>query len=277
MEENYFTNSAVAQVYDSYIGLNMPFYWPAIHCLADTVGELFHGRTIPRALEIGVGSGNLSLNVLERVRIADLTILDHSEEFLRIAESKLSSRPAHPPGSLKTCLGSFSSPRWSGPVAAEPFDLVLSSFTLDHIADSQLAQVFYEELPALVKSGGVFTLAEKCASNDRNSQAWKSYVRCIDLRTEHNRKHGLKTEEEIKEWRRHNFEDDQMRSLLLHAEALERAGFRIHKMAGVPLPAPDAMEYDSFYQLTEVRDLSRDELRRKDQALGVGVLVAVKV
>lgn len=276
MEENYFTRKEVAQVYDGYISRNMPFYSAAIDFLGDAVAARFQGVRVPNAIEIGVGSGNLTENVLKKVAINRLTVLDHSREFLRIAANKLLGGAALPSDGLTFLLQSFSKHNWSDCLPSCEFELVLSSFTFDHIGDDHLP-VVYGDIARITKTGGIFTLAEKCASNDRNSQAWKSYERSIDLRTEHNRKYNLKSEEEITEWRRHNFEDDQMRGLLMHIEELNKVGFRVLHIGGVPLPPADRMFYDEYYQTTKIQNLQRTDLIGNDAAHGVGILICEKV
>jgi SAM-dependent methyltransferase len=272
IEENYFTQAGVAAVYDSYIGLNMPFYWAAIEFLTEAVCARYPHGTVSRALEVGVGSGNFAGTLFPRLRADRLNVLDHSAEFLRIAQRKLLERLPYVPQTFTAIRASFADPGWADDLLSGGLDLVTSSFTFDHISDESLPGVF-RDIHALLAPGGVFTIAEKCALADRQSKAWRSYVRSIDIRTQHNRNHRLKSEDEIVAWRRHNFEDDQMRSLAHHIALLERTGFAVETIGGVPLPAAEDLTYEQYYGMTRIEPLTREFVEATDQALGVGLLV----
>jgi SAM-dependent methyltransferase len=275
IEEQYFTQHDIASKYDSYIGLNMPFYRPAIEFLADAVVSHYPGKVVPRVVEIGVGSGNLGCATIPRLRVDHLCIIDHSGAFLRIAQRKFLEAITYPLTTFMARRASFADEGWSDGIPENGADLALSSFTFDHIADSSLPKV-YRDVHAILRPGGIFTIAEKCASGDKQSVSWSSYVRAIDIRTEHNRIHGLKTEEEIVAWRHHNFHDDQMRPLSAHIRTLEKAGFSILTIAGVPLRPAQDMTYEDFYALTKIEPLTRQFTFDTDLAFGVGILVCQK-
>jgi SAM-dependent methyltransferase len=275
IEENYFTQPEVAGAYDSYIGINMPFYWPAIEFVIGEILQRFPQGLVESALEIGVGSGNFSSTLFSQLRVKRLAILDHSAAFLGIAQRKILERLPYFPVAFTSVYQSFADDAWTEFFQSAQTELVISSLTFDHISDESLPDV-YRKIHRLLRPGGWFTIAEKCALADRESESWKSYVRSIDIRTQHNRNHRLKSEAELVEWRRHNFEDDQMRSLGHQAELLEQIGFVVDVIGGVPLPAAMHMTYEQFYGLNRIERLTRDSIKTTDQALGIGVLICRK-
>lgn len=275
VEEQYYTQARVAHKYDVYIGKNIPFYWPALNFIADNVSAHFAGRKGLEVLDLGCGTGNHSITVSKKVDFGRLTLVDHSAAILEVAQRKIKQSDTVPDG-LEVKHTSFLDEGWLEEIEPESVDLILSSLTLDHIVEDGDFQALLTKLHRLLKEDGCFVLCEKCSSPDPSTPSWQSFAEMIHIRGENNRRHGFKTEAEIAEWKKHNFEEDIMRPLSLIWSIAERAGFTVEQAGGAILPEAEALDYDRFYQLDYITPLSREAVFSTDGSYGAGILICVK-
>lgn len=275
VEETYFVKPKVANKYDTYIGNNIPFYWPALNFIAENIGEYFSGTDGLDCVEIGSGSANLSITVSKHTTMKSLLLVDHSATFLEIAKQKLAETPSVPiTPTLKQA--SFLSDDWLEDIEPSSKDLILSSLTLDHIADDDEFLALLKKLHGLLKKGGCFITAEKCASSDMTTKSWQSFAKMIHIRGENNLKNNFKTPSEIEAWKHHNFTEDILRPFSDVWGLVEKAGFTVENAGGVPLPEPEDLNYDTFYELNKISSLARQEVFSSERALGVAILVCKK-
>ncbi|MDF5723202.1 MAG: class I SAM-dependent methyltransferase [Rhizonema sp. PD37] len=273
-EETYFVKSKVANKYDVYIGDNIPFYWPALNFVADSLCEYFSEEQELNCLEIGSGSANLSITVSKHIKIKSLQLLDHSAAFLEVAKQKIAETPSLPVPMLKHA--SFLSDDWQNDIEPNSLDVILSSLTLDHITEDEEFLVLLKKLYGLLKKGGCFVTAEKCASSDSATPSWQSFAKMIHIRGENNLKNNFKTPTEIEAWKQHNFHEDILRPFADVWTLAEKAGFTVEYAGGAPLPEPENLNYETFYQLNKIKLFERQEVFSSDQAYGVGILICKK-
>ncbi|MEH2123781.1 class I SAM-dependent methyltransferase [Nostoc sp.] len=275
VEETYFVKTKVANKYDGYIGENIPFYWPALNFIGKSVSEYFSNKDALDCIEIGSGSANLSITVSQYIQLKSLLLLDHSAPFLEIAKQKLSETPSV---QITPILkhASFLSDDWQNDIEPNSKDLILSSLTLDHIADDEEFLSLLKKLQSLLKKGGCFVTAEKCASSSNTTKSWQSFAKMIHIRGENNLKNNFKNASEIEAWKHHNFTEDILRPFSDVWTLVEKAGLTVKYAGGVPLPEPDNLNYDTFYELNKVRSFTRQEVFSSEQAFGVAILICKK-
>lgn len=275
LEETYFIKPEVANKYDIYIGINIPFYWPTLDFIGEKLCIFFPSERALDCIEIGCGSANLSITISKYFAIKNLLLVDHSAEFLKIAKQKI-TKTLLAPRKLTSKNISFLSNNWENDVQPHTQDLILSSLTLDHIAEDKIFLSLLKKLYNLLKEGGCLVIAEKCASSDQTTSSWKSFVKMIDIRGENNLKNNFKNLSEIAAWKDHIFHEDTLRPFADIWTLSERAGFTIKYAGGVPLPEPENLNYDTFYQLNKISSLTRQEVFSSVQAFGIAILICQK-
>ncbi len=118
-------------------------------------------------LELGAGTGNLSLQMLPCRR---LTCVDISREMIQLARAKLGDDPRV--GFVESdLLGFFDQPRG-------PYHAVVSTYTIHHLDDDEKAQLFRRIRGALLPEGrAVFgdLMFENAAMRDRLLDEWRQH------------------------------------------------------------------------------------------------------
>jgi tRNA (cmo5U34)-methyltransferase len=107
-----------------------------------------------RVLELGTGTGETALRVLERHPDATLVGVDASDAMLEGA------RAALPAERVDLRLGRFEDPLPDG-----PFDVVVSALAVHHLDDPAKAQLF-ARVAAVLAPGGRFVLADVVVPED---------------------------------------------------------------------------------------------------------------
>jgi len=108
-------------------------------------------------LELGCGTGNLSLLLSQVYPNAHLTVVDASAEMVALAEAKISQ-----PQKVSPVVSDFRS------LAIPPnsVDLVISSLALHHLPDEDKPG-FYQQILGWLKPGGLFRCADQAILNPR--------------------------------------------------------------------------------------------------------------
>ncbi|MEB3288149.1 MAG: class I SAM-dependent methyltransferase [Vampirovibrionales bacterium] len=167
----------------------------------------------PKILELGVGSGNLTLRAFEAFPDAHYTLLDLSDEMLALSANKL-KRQGIENYSLKQ-IGFM-----EADFAEGEFDLVLSSLALHHLQDGE-KQALYGRVFKWLKPGGQFRCADghlTLPGHVNHETVWQA--RIVELKAL-----GV-SDDEIQMWRSHEAQYDHFASLSTHFEWLKAAGFQ---------------------------------------------------
>ena len=140
--------------YDSLIRRSVPLYDTMIERL---VTYLPQGRR--RVLELGCGTGNLSLRLAERYPDAEVTLVDASPEMLAITLARLAASGESDPGRFRKHEAPFEA------LGLEPasFDLVTSCISIHHVEDKG---VLFAQLHDLLAPGGVLAYADQMAGSN---------------------------------------------------------------------------------------------------------------
>ena len=190
--------------YDSLIRRCVPRYAEMTERLLDYLPD--DPRSI---LELGCGTGNLTLRLLERFPTARLTTIDGSSEMVALT----THRAGHDAQRLEAREGRFEE------VDAAPgsFDLVTSCISLHHVQDKGS---LYRRLFDVLAPGGHLVFADQLRGGDervhaRNWERWLEFCRSGEPCTE----------EEIESLLEHAEAHDHYTPLPEHFRLLEGAGF----------------------------------------------------
>jgi tRNA (cmo5U34)-methyltransferase len=199
---------SMAESYDSLIHRAVPRYDEMIARLLDYLPD-----DPRRVLELGSGTGNLSLHLARMFPRAELTLVDGSAEMISLVRSRI--------GESKSASNSrvaYVEARFEAlDLPTRSFDLVVSSISLHHVKDKG---ALYRRIRALVPGGGRFCFADQIRgepeSNHRvNWDHWLDFCR----------QPGHCTQDEIQSLLDHAAAHDHYAPLSEHIALLSAAGF----------------------------------------------------
>ncbi len=190
--------------YDSLIRRAVPRYDEMLERLVTYLPE-----TAERVLELGCGTGNLTLRLLERYPAARIVTVDASPELLELTRQR-AGQDAERLESRCERFEEFQSAEGS-------HDLVVSSISLHHVVDKGPV---YQGLARALAPGGHFLFSDELkGANARlhgiNWEVWLAFCR----------RDGGCTPEELRGLVEHAEAHDHFTSLTEHLRLLEDAGF----------------------------------------------------
>lgn len=164
-------------------------------------------------LELGCGTGNLTLRLLARFPRARVTTVDAAPEMTEVTEAR--ARAAHVAERLTTVTARFEDVERL--VAAGSMDLVVSSLSLHHVVDKA---ALYGKIRGAMKRGAGLVIADQLRgttelTQQRHWDLWKKFCR----------EPGHCTEEEIATLEAHAAAHDHYVALPEHFAMLGAAGF----------------------------------------------------
>lgn len=195
-----------AEVFDGLIRTLIPFYEDMIDALV--LALPFHEKEKIKVLDLGCGTGNISIKVKERFPNAQITCVDMAENMIKMAKSKLSSYD-----NIQFKIADFRDLNFR-----EEYDAVISSLALHHLQDHE-KRPFYDDIKMFLKKGGVFYNADNVlGSSFHLNQLYMD--KWIDFML------NSHTQEEIDSvWLPKHREEDFPAPLMDHIHWLEDAGF----------------------------------------------------
>lgn len=195
-----------AEVFDGLIRTLIPFYEDMIDALV--LALPFHEKEKIKVLDLGCGTGNISIKVKERFPNAQITCVDMAENMIKMAKSKLSSYD-----NIQFKIADFRDLNFR-----EEYDAVISSLALHHLQDHE-KRPFYDDIKMFLKKGGVFYNADNVLGssfhlNQLYMDKWIEFML------------NSHTQEEIDSvWLPKHREEDFPAPLMDHIHWLEDAGF----------------------------------------------------
>ena len=199
---------SMAESYDSLIHRAVPRYDEMIARLLE-----YLPRDARRVLELGSGTGNLSLRLAESLPDSALTLVDGSEEMIALVRSRLEQTSSRSSDRVQSIAARFEELDFP----ADSFDLVVSSISLHHVEDKAR---LYARIRALLSKRGRFCFADQIRgepeSNHRlNWERWLDFCR----------EPGNCAPDEIESLLQHAAAHDHYTTLTDHFALLSRAGF----------------------------------------------------
>ncbi len=196
----------MAAEYDSIARLGMPVYDEQL----DAIDEcLLDGVTA--VLELGCGTGALTLRLARRYPQAEIAAIDAAQEMLAIASERIRADGAADRVSFRAALFEELN------MGAAGYDLIAANMSLHHIADKQ---PFYSKLRQALRPGGLLVFGDELQValphiEERYWAAWLDFAR----------QPGHLSEERIAQILRHTEELDHYETLPRQLELLTEAGF----------------------------------------------------
>jgi len=199
---------SMAEGYDSLIRRCVPRYAEMTERLAEYLP--LETRSV---LELGCGTGNLSLRLAARYPAATLTVVDASPEMVELTRARLAE--AHPEAAER---GRFVVARFEE-LEIEPgsVDLATSAISLHHVADKG---ALFRAVRRMLAPGGTFRFADQMwgATEANAALNWRRWLEFCRLP-------GNCTEEEIESLVAHARDHDHYEPVAAHLRMLEDAGF----------------------------------------------------
>jgi tRNA (cmo5U34)-methyltransferase len=198
----------MAEEYDSLIRRCVPRYEEMTERLVD-----YLPADAVRVIELGCGTGNLSLRLVARYPDASITFVDASPEMVQLTRARVAE--ASPRAAER---GRFMVARFEE-LQAEPgaFDLATSAISLHHVADKGAV---FRTVRGLLRPGGTFRFADQMwgATEGNAALNWRRWLEFCRLP-------GHCTEAEVESLVAHAREHDHYEPVATHLRLLEDAGF----------------------------------------------------
>jgi len=201
---------SMVESYDSLIQRAVPRYHEMTDRLLDYLPAT---KPALRILELGCGTGNLSLRLADRFPDAAISFVDASPEMVALTRERIKQQ--YPDAIAKA---SFVTTRFEAlDFPPGSFDLITSCISLHHVIDKRS---LYHRLFALLSPGGTLRFADQLAgsspfNHDLNWRRWLEFCR----------ENGHCTEAEVQSLLDHAAAHDHYTPLDEHFNLLRAAGF----------------------------------------------------
>lgn len=198
--------NSFASEYTAAIKRDSPRYSDMIHSLVESLPKSFVASNI---LELGCGTGNLTLALQHTYPQANITATDSSDELLAICRHRL---PKHVKVKQMD-MRDFTQPN-------EPYDLICSSLAIHHLSSDEKSELFNQIFHA-IQDGGFFIFCDLFRSEAKyldeiNQSIWHSDA--FEAGT---------SEEEWNKWQYHVKMHDKPDSLANQMTWLKESGFSV--------------------------------------------------
>ena len=196
-----------AEIFDELIKTLIPYYEDMIESMI--LALPFHQKEKINVLDLGCGTGNISLKVKERFPNARITSVDMAKNMIKIAKQKLASY-----NDIEFIIADVRDLEF-----VDEFDAVVSSLALHHLHHPE-KKPYYHRIKSFLKNGGVFyntdnILGSSPHLNQLYMDKWIEFL----LKSH--------THEEIDSvWIPKHREEDFPAPLMDHIHLLEEVGFK---------------------------------------------------
>jgi tRNA (cmo5U34)-methyltransferase len=199
---------SMTESYDSLIHRAVPRYDEMTARLLD-----YLPTDARRVLELGCGTGNLSLQLAASLPLATLTLVDGSPEMIELTRSRIEESIPRSSQRARYVAARFE----ELDLPARSFDLVVSSISLHHVEDKAR---LYASIRTLITDGGRFCFADQIRGEPESNHQL-NWARWLDFC----REPGHCTNDEIESLLAHAAAHDHYTTLSEHFVMLAAAGF----------------------------------------------------
>lgn len=147
-----------APFYDEIILKLIPHYSEMVNALVLSIS--FEKETPINVLDLGCGTGTISKAILEKYPKAKFTIVDISQNMLKIAEKKIGSKSIY----QNHCIDFYELN------LVEKYDVVASSLALHHLITDEDKKIFYSKIFDMLKINGIFLNADVVLGSNEHFQ-----------------------------------------------------------------------------------------------------------
>ena len=156
-----------AKDYDHYQSAVVPGYQEMLDLVAEACRRYLPEKA--KIIDLGCGTGNAALAVLQKIPSARIYLIDGSERMVKVAMEKISC--AHPDAILGCRVADLAGSYWDEGLEGEGYDAIISTLVLEHLPFDR-----YQEAIAicysLLKPGGWLLAAEGYAEEGSDMQEW---------------------------------------------------------------------------------------------------------
>jgi tRNA (cmo5U34)-methyltransferase len=197
-----------AKEFDSLILKLIPHYDEMIKSL--TLAIPFSVKETIKILDLGCGTGNVSMAVKERFPRSKLTCVDLAENMIEMAHSKLSKYD-----NIEYKIGNFSTLDFD-----DDYHVIVSSLALHHLKSDEEKKRLFSKIYDALSVGGVFYNADAVLGSNShlskvNIDMWKNYM-----------KKNLPLDEIEEKWLPTHYEEDYPAPLMDQLDWLRKIGFK---------------------------------------------------
>jgi tRNA (cmo5U34)-methyltransferase len=199
---------SMAERYDSIARRGMPRYEEMLDKILEVAPE-----RAGNILELGCGTGALTLRLRARFPIANLRAIDAAPEMLDLAQERLREAAVERADEVDFDVGRFG----EFEMRRQSYDLITGNMSLHHLKDKG---PFYAQLWEALKPGGVLVFGDELKGElpyveDVHWNGWLEFAR----------QPNHLTEQEIAEIIRHVEAEDHYETLTNQLSLLRKAGF----------------------------------------------------
>ena len=199
---------AMGLKYDSLIHRSVPRYDAIIETLINYLPP--QPQTV---LELGCGSGALSLSLVEYASDCEFTFVDAAEEMIEATRARV--QEDFPETARRATFVTARFEEYS--MGRDQFDLVTSSISLHHVEDKG---ALFRRVRESIKSGGTFRFLDQLSGGTEanHTRMWNSLMEFMGSP-------GNCTEVELQSMVDHSKAHDHYTTLATHFQLLQKAGF----------------------------------------------------
>ncbi|MCX6678135.1 MAG: class I SAM-dependent methyltransferase [Methanothrix sp.] len=155
-----------AQAYDLYQFAVVPGYQEMLDLVAEACRRYLPQEA--KLIDLGCGTGNAALAVLQKIPSARIYLLDGSERMMKVAAEKITS--AHPDAALGSRVADLAG-SWEAGLVGGGYDAIISTLVLEHLPFDRY-QAAIAKCYRLLKPGGWLLAAEGYSEEGSDMQEW---------------------------------------------------------------------------------------------------------
>ena len=156
-----------AKAYDLYQSAVVPGYQEMLDLVAEACRRYLPEEA--KLIDLGCGTGNAALAVLQKIPSARIYLIDGSERMVKVAAEKISC--AHPDAILGCRVADLAGSDWDEGLEDEGYDAIISTLVLEHLPFDRYKRAI-AKCYRLLKPGGWLLAAEGYSEEGSDMQEW---------------------------------------------------------------------------------------------------------